>query len=84
MLIPTISTTHIGKRNVYRAKSFVGNTNSGGNLACLKSDRDRTIVGNIALKRIAPQISSTHIFRLRSLSLKNCLDHNGNANAMNK
>ena len=84
-LTPIINTIPIGNSNVYKANSFVGNTNTGGNLASLKPDTDRTIDGNTILNIKAPDISSTHsIFTFRSPSLKNFADQNGNANPMNK
>jgi len=77
-LTPTINRIAIGNRKVYNAKSFVGNTNTGGNLASLNFETDKTIVGSKILNVIAPKISSKHIFSVCVLSLKNCTDQNGN------
>jgi len=74
----------MGNSSVYNAKSFFGNTISGGNLASLNSDLHKTIVGRALLNITAPTISNTHIFSFCLSLVKNCADQNGNVNPMNK
>ena len=74
----------MGNSNVYNAKSFVGNTMTGGNLASLNSDIHKTIVGRALLNITAPTISNKHIFSFCLSLEKICADQNGNVNPMNK